>query len=144
MPDVNPCIPDVLNPGDVQVYSPDAAATWTALYDDYFGPSATLSSCGGGAGGTGCHGSTASQGYSVSHFLCPMTGDAKTACWKGMTSSGDGGANLIERPFNDGGLGTILCQNYCLGIMPLDCNYYFTPADMQRIQNWVSAGAKND
>ncbi len=141
IPDSNPCVPDGLNSPDVRVYPLDAGPTWSALYHDFFGPTG-LAGCAGMVGS--CHGSTAAHGYTVSGFLCPTGEDASAACWAGMTSKGDGGANILTPPFNDGGLGTILCQNICVGIMPDGCTYYFTPDDMQRIQDWVRSGAPDN
>jgi hypothetical protein len=63
---------------------------------------------------------------------------------------GDGGANLI-RPdaafTGDAGdeLSAILCQDDGnVGVMPLECSYIFTPVDLERIGDWVTAGAKDN
>jgi hypothetical protein len=138
--DVNPCLADGYNAPGTPQFAVEAGTTWSSLYRDYFGPGGTAS-C---SGGSNCHGSEAGAGFMSSGFLCPH-GDAAAACWAGMTHDGDGGPNIVgDVSFNDGGLGTILCQNYCLGQMPNGCTYYFTPNDMARIAAWVSGGAKDD
>ncbi len=140
LPDVNPCQPDV---SAEKVFPANSGATWSALYADFFGPKGQASCGGGGTEGGDCHGSVTQHGYMASNFLCPLEGDASAECWKGMTSKGDGGANLVDVQF-DAGLGGLLCQNYCVGIMPLNCTYYFSPDDMSRIHAWVKAGGKDD
>ncbi len=117
----------------------------------YFGNLATA----GCAGDGNCHGGTDQPGYQVSMFLCP-SGDASAACYAGITSPLDGGAGLIlpDASFNTDFLSQILCTTDGGGEMPEGwsaqqclfdgCNYEFTPTDMQRIANWVAAGAPNN
>jgi len=89
-------------------------------------------------------------GYGRSHFLCPAEDGGSALCYQGITSLGDGGANLI-RPdaafTGDAGdeLSAILCQDDGnVGVMPLECSYIFTPVDLERIGDWVTAGAKDN
>jgi len=134
-------------PGDggdaapVPVFTLDAGATWSALYRDYFGPTGVASCAGDG----NCHGGTSQRGYQVSQYLCPPSG-GKAGCFAGITSQGDGGANLIlpDASFSDDLLSQILCQGQGVGMMPLGCTYTFTPVDMTRIGDWVAAGAQDN
>jgi len=132
---------DAADAAPVPVFTLDAGTTWTALYRDYFGPTGVASCAGDGA----CHGDTSQPGYLVSRYLCP-TGNEPAKCYAGMTSTGDGGANLIvpDASFSDDLISQILCQDDGTGIMPLYCSYYFTTVDMQRIADWVAAGAKDN
>jgi hypothetical protein len=123
------------------VFSLDAGTTWSSLYRDYFGPSGVASCAGNGA----CHGGTSQPGYQTSGFLCPA-GDASQGCYASMTSVGDGGADLVEPgvSFASDELSQVLCQSDGTGIMPLYCTYYFTTVDIERIGDWVNAGAKDN
>ena len=123
------------------VFTLDAGTTWRSLYRDYFGP-AGVASCAGPAA-SDCHGSTSQMGYQMSYFLCPF-GDASSACYAGFTS---GAAPLVEpdASFSDDTLSYDLCQlTPSEGTMPFGCTYYFTPVDMERIGDWVNAGAKDN
>lgn len=127
---------------DVPVYTLDAGVTWHSLYADYFGPSG-VASC---SRGTICHGSTSEDGYKGSHhFLCP--GDASAECYERITSTGDGGVNVITpgASFSEDDLSEVLCQMHgTIGSMPLGCVYDFTPTDVERISAWIAGGAKNN
>jgi hypothetical protein len=123
----------------VPVFTLDAGVTWTALYRDYFGPIGVASCAGNG----NCHGSTSELGYMVSSYLCPPT---KAACYAGITSMGDGGADLIapDASFGSDYLSQVLCQTSGVGQMPLYCSYTFTAVDIQRIQDWIAAGRQDN
>jgi hypothetical protein len=119
----------------------DAGATWSALYRDYFGTTG-VASCAGS--GSECHGSPDSDAYVVSGYLCPPH-DAG-ACYESFTSQSSTGSGFIV---GDGGWGAsplpyILCQCNGMGYMPYACCYTFQAVDMQRIADWVNAGATND
>jgi hypothetical protein len=122
------------------VFTLDAGTTWSSLYRDYFGP-AGVASCAGAAAGD-CHGSTTQLGYEGSDFLCP-TGDASAACYAGFKSAG---ANLLDpdASFADDPVSDVLCQAGAVGTMPLGCPYVFTPVDIERISDWVNAGAPDN
>ncbi len=126
----------------------EAGSTWQSLYRDYFGNLATA----GCAGDGNCHGGTDQFGFQASGFLCPA-GDASATCYRGLTSPIDGGVVFIlpDASFRNDFLSQILCTTDGGGAMPEGwsaqqclfdgCNYEFTPTDMQRIANWVSASA---
>ena len=128
----------------VPTFTLDAGSTWTALYRDYFGNPATASCAGDG----NCHGSATQTGAMNSNYVCPP-GDPQ-ACWAGITSYGDGGADLVQpdASFTGDLLEQVLCKVDDAGnpvgdgMMPLFCSYNFTPVDMQRIQDWVARGAQ--
>ena len=124
------------------VFTIEAGTTWSSLYRDYFGPAGQASCAGDG----NCHGSVSEPGYARSHFLCPTDGGL-TQCYAGMTSLGDGGANLVlpAGGFSADELNMILCQDDGnVGVMPLECSYIFTPIDIERIADWVNAGAQDN
>jgi hypothetical protein len=132
---------DASDAADARVFSLDAGSTWTDLFRDYFGPAGVASCAGDGE----CHGSKTQMGYDTSHFLCPPGN--RVGCWKGMTSWGDGGANLIEpdASFDADYLHQILCKaDGTGGAMPYMCSYSFTAVDMARIGAWVGSGAPDN
>ena len=125
--------------------------TWTSLYADYFGGSATCSL------NSGCHGTTDDQagGYQVSHYVCPKNN--KDACFAGIT---DPGAQFrrgqpdsfplvnVGKP-NESGLFKILRKvngdtSGGGNRMPQSPTCYFSEADISRILKWMGDGAKND
>jgi hypothetical protein len=126
---------------DAPVFTAAAGAKWTDLYRDYFGPSG-VASCAGTVGN--CHGGTSDHGYAASGFLC-TSGD-QSGCYASLTSTADGGPDLIEpdASFNDDSLSQVLCQCNGAGSMPYGCCYIFSATDLERIQDWIAAGAQND
>ncbi len=122
------------------VFTLEAGTTWTSLYRDYFGP-AGVATCVGAAAGD-CHASPSDLGYQMSYFLCPA-GDAGAACYTSFTSPYanllDPDASFVEDPVSD-----VLCQPGPIGTMPLNCTYVFTSVDIERIADWVNAGAPDN
>jgi hypothetical protein len=140
---------------DVPVFTLDAGTTWSSLYRDYFGPSGVASCAGTGLYKGQCHGETTGTGYENScsimkHcFYCP-DGDASTACWASLVSTGDGGANVITPggTFSADYLSGVLCSSTSppegVYAMPYSGAYCFGAVDLERIADWVNAGAKNN
>ena len=142
---------DASDASDARVDAPpaftlEAGVTWNSLYRDYFGTSgrATCSKQGY------CHGSTSENGYMSSGYLCPG-GDASAECYMGITSAG---AALItpDASLAHDFLSIELCQTDASvgGSMPTggslanQCAYIFTPTDLQRIADWIAAGAQDN
>jgi len=126
-------------------FSLEAGVTWQALYRDYFGPAGRASCQGDGH----CHGGTSEIGFEGSGFLCPAS-DAGAACFMSITSTGDDSADLItpDASFTSDQISSVLCQdNATVGQMPTGgdlgngCAYSFTTVDIQRIADWIAAGA---
>jgi hypothetical protein len=128
---------DVIEPS----FAIDAGSTWSALYRDYFGSSG-VASCAGSTGN--CHGQPDAAGVAMSQYLCPPHDAA--ACYAGFTLQGSSGPSLIDGDagFDAGPLPDLLCTCGGIGNQPLGCCYVFQPVDMDRIANWVNAGAKGD
>lgn len=122
-------------------------ATWTGLYDDFFGP-AGKASC----GKSGCHskdgddGETATKAAGKPGFVCRPD---KNDCYARMVGAG---LAITSVPAGATGESAILhvslrhTRSDCKarGNMPLDKSYTFTAADMKRVRLWLEAGAKND
>jgi hypothetical protein len=125
--------------------------SWTALYCDFFGPTAK-GSCSGGAGfESNCHGRDDSAGTMASKFKCGLT---KDECWAG-TTTGDadmmgtvGSMTKLERTLRRDVCKTTPMAPECrqpYNNMPLQPGTVtFTDDDLARIRAWVAAGAKND
>ncbi len=136
--------------------SAQPAATWTYLYNAYFGNSAT-----GGCGSSKiiCHQSPTDSGATVgpvndagqpvppSGFVC---GTTAAACYEGMTKtatpplvSASDAANptmaLLYRALYTGGNAGSASDN-----MPETQLYYFHPSDLALIAQWIQDGAKNN
>lgn len=108
------------------------------LYADYFGNPARASCAGSGS----CHGADNQRGAQDSSFVCPA-GD-KDACYTSLVSRA---ADLV----NAGDPTTSVLLTKVLrradgtgGNMPQSPGYAFTVTDLQRISDWIAAGAKND
>ncbi len=127
----------------------NAPTTWTSLYTDYFGGSATCSL------ESGCHGSDTAGGYQVSHYLCPK--DDKDGCFAGISDPGAAFQRGQPASFplvnvakpSESGLYKILrkVNGDTSGLgnrMPQSPTCYFSEADMSRILKWMGDGAKND
>jgi hypothetical protein len=133
----------------------EGAATWTALYTDYFGPTgkANCSSL-----STSCHTSTSDTGGGTSGFLCITS---KDSCWQSMTmGTGCDEAGVVmpcpivptggtQDPTTTG-LYKNLHKTDGTGNMPLygatakTKGYVFTPTDVARITQWIKEGAQDN
>lgn len=143
--------PEVFTPpGPTEDSFADAGpTTWRGLYRDFFGRNA-VSSC---AAPGGCHAAAGQSGAGASSFIC---GDVDT-CWQTMRTARHPRKNvaLVEdtaiadpasaqlfkvvrfvRP--DGALVT----NESMPLTPSD--FAFQPAQIERMQAWIRAGARND
>ncbi len=112
--------------------------TFDELYADYFGNPARASCAGNGS----CHGADNQRGSQDSSFVCPA-GD-KNACYTSLVSAA---ADLV----NPGDAKTSILLTKVLrradgtgGNMPQSPGYAFSDTDLQRISDWIDAGAKND
>jgi hypothetical protein len=144
------------DPTTLQVESPDAggAATWTVLYETYFGPSGSAP-C---SAMPGCHRLANEIGAEFSGFVC---GDTKDACWQGLTMGlmSDAGQSQIAILAPDagdpatttfwsslhketgGGLGNMPCGNAAAACPATSASYTFTSADLALIRQWFQMGA---
>jgi hypothetical protein len=106
------------------------------LYRDYFGPTAR-SSCAGTVGN--CHGTADGRGaMSSGGYVC---GPTPAACWQGMTQAG----LLADTDPSTNGLLAVLRRCDGSRFMPKQpTDFYFYAADLQRIKDWLAAGAPND
>lgn len=114
-------------------------ASWAELYRDYFGPEGK-GSC---ASNVACHVPIkGAMGFEQSGFGCPD----KDGCWASLTAQGDGG--VLLQPFNGAPskLEWSLRKEVAVGRndMPSNSCQTFTKGDVQRIRDWMAAGAKND
>ena len=105
------------------------------LYRDYFGPTAK-SSCAGTTGN--CHGSADALGAIGSGgYVCGATADA---CWQGMKTAGLTDTNAGSNPML-----AVLRRCDGSGSMPQQpTSFYFYADDLQRIKDWLAAGALDD
>jgi hypothetical protein len=118
------------------------AATWTALYNDYFGPS--------------CHTASDQTGGGTSGFVCA---GSKDACWQSMTMGT--GCDFAVKPCpivpsggthdpTTTGLYKNLHKTDGTGSMPQFGatmrmkGYVFTPTDLARIAQWIKEGAQDN
>jgi hypothetical protein len=118
--------------------------TFSALYNDFFGPNGRASCA---AGGT-CHGAKGQDGEIASGgYICAPD---QTACHDTMVSAT---LKLTEIPAGKKGSDAILYNSLrhknelgqTLGNMPFSPkDFLFTADDMKRIQTWLENGAKND
>jgi hypothetical protein len=111
---------------------------WSDLYRDFFGPTATAS-CAGTVGQ--CHGEASGLGAQASAFVCA---GGVSGCYQGMTLPAAGLVSDQSNPTGSTLYGTL--RKTCGGgIMPkVPATYFFSPADMERISDWISAGAPNN
>jgi hypothetical protein len=125
---------------------------WTDLYNDFFGASTGAASCAGTPGQ--CHMLPNDLGSGFSGFTCGTTQDS---CWMGMTVGNCASALVKPCPIvpsggsaapTSTGLHINLHQSDATGTitgtMPLGDTYTFTPADMARIDAWITEGAQNN
>jgi hypothetical protein len=140
-----------------------ACATWSYLYQCYFGPSGIAGCSARGL----CHGHSGDQGAQIGGFLC---GGSKDGCWQGMTHPMPGFATLVPSTpmrFDQTQLWNVLHKEGKPGVpeknnllfdnMPLSgmatqtlseldslASYTFTDADKACLEAWWNAGAKDD
>jgi hypothetical protein len=126
------------------------AATWTALYNDYFGPTgaANCSSI-----SSMCHASRDDTGGGTSGFVCATS---KESCWQSATMSTDCASAAKPCPIVPSGGTQDLTQVGLyknlrpMGTMPLFGattrmkGYVFTPTDLARIAQWIKEGAQDN
>lgn len=113
-----------------------AQATWTSLFDVYFGPSG-VAAC---SGGSTCHNSMDQTGAVASNFICPD----KESCFQSLTGTSSlvrsqDGANpsatpLLHKLRTPGGSGS----------MPSNSTFTFQPQDFDVIESWIAKGAPDD
>lgn len=112
--------------------------TWAELYADYFG-----STSHGACAGTGaCHGDATQSGAQNSNFVCPL--NDKDDCYTSMVSAS---AALIQtsNPANSPLITQVLRHSDgSVGNMPLTPPCSFSSTDLQRITDWITAGAQDD
>jgi hypothetical protein len=122
------------------------SSSWTDLYTCFFGPTGKASCS---AQGT-CHGDPSQTGALSSGFVC---GTSKDACWQGMTQGTCNASTIPPCPivpaggtasFKSTGLYNNLAKVGGGGNMPQNGSYLFTQADLARIAQWITDGAKND
>jgi hypothetical protein len=115
--------------------------TWTGLYQDFFGAAPPGPGCSGTAGS--CHGADGDPGAGASHFVC---GASKGACYAGITNKDAALVDTGNPPAS--GLITIIRHSQdgvTTGSMPQQPSTYVFSADaIKRIEDWMTAGAKND
>jgi hypothetical protein len=116
-----------------------APTTWTELYASYFGPSGVASCAGNGT----CHGDMSQLGYMSSGFLCP---NDQTQCYSGFVGPS---AGLLVPPGAFDGMYIYKVLRKTVGTnlgtpMPKSPPYAFTPADLDKLQSWITAGAMNN
>jgi hypothetical protein len=157
-------------PPNVEVQRPDGGGhTWTDLYRDFFGPTGVASCAGNGH----CHGDPSQPGAQASFYVCaPPASDAgvaptaeagsnadaalaadavasepdsfaaaRAACLDSMKSAGLVAAGTA---FSDSRLYSVLRKESGGGYMPQSPPYSFSADDIQRMTDWVAAGANND
>ena len=112
------------------------AATWTSIYADALAPAAKAS-C---TGGSTCHSSLAQAGGTVSNFICTdkagcyasLKGDSRLV--RAQDTANPAASPLVRELRKAGGVGK----------MPKDSPFVFQTEDIQRIEDWIAAGAKDD
>jgi hypothetical protein len=112
------------------------AATWSALYADYFGPNGAAS-C---TSRTSCHGSADQAGAIESHYVC---GSTQSECYAGITNA-DAKLLTAGTTFDKTTLYRVLRKVKGGGVMPKAPRYVFVDIDLKRLSDWYAAGAKND
>lgn len=144
------------------------AATWTCLYEDYFGPSGQAS-C---TAQSSCHGTSGQAGAQVSGFVC---GPSKEECWQGMTQgvaldaggifcpivctgtcSQTGSAcptdptqqelyqDIHKAQGGSGQLNNMPCGGNLTTCPASGATYTFTSDDLSRISTWIQQGAQDN
>jgi hypothetical protein len=123
------------------------SSTWTDLYTCFFGPTGRASCSSQGT----CHGDPSQTGALSSGFVC---GTSKDECFKGMSDGTYCSVNTIPpcpivpangtSSFASTGLYRNLAKVGGGGNMPQNGSYLFTKADLARIAQWITDGAKND
>jgi hypothetical protein len=111
---------------------------WSDLYADYFGPTAPAS-CAGTVGQ--CHGEGSGLGAQASGFVCS---GGVTGCYQSLTDPSNG---LVGQPSDPTGstLYATLRKACGGGVMPkVPADFYFSAADMARIDDWLAAGTPDN
>lgn len=119
---------------------PEAGAakghTWPDLYRDYFGPTGAASCAGNGT----CHGDANQPGAQASNYVCGPDSDG---CYDGITSPRAGllmKGDTTSDPKSTS-LYAILRKKCGTGSMPKSPPFAFDAGDIQRIVDWLRAGA---
>jgi hypothetical protein len=109
---------------------------WTDLYRDYFGPTGKASCAGDGT----CHGDKDQEGAVNSGYVCGHDADT---CYTGITSPSAGLVMVGDTTTDPKSttLYAILRKKCGGGIMPRKPAYAFDAPDIQRIVDWLRAGA---
>jgi hypothetical protein len=112
--------------------------TWAELYADYFGNPNRAGCAGNGT----CHGDATQIGAQSSNYVCPV--NDKDSCYQSITSNA---AALVQS--GDPGNSALTTQvlrhaDGSVGNMPKTPAYGFSALDLQRINDWITAGAPND
>lgn len=112
--------------------------TWAELYADYFGNLDRVGCAGNGS----CHGDATQAGSQNSSFVCPV-GDA-TSCFTSITSAT--AALVVAGDATNSALTTQVLRHAdgSAGNMPKNPPCAFSAIDLQRINDWITAGATND
>jgi len=115
-----------------------AGSSWEALYTDYFGNPGRASCAGNGS----CHGDANQAGAKSSAFVCDAAD--RNACYASLVSTA---ASLVVA--KNAASSPLLTQvlrhaDGSSGNMPKSPPYGFTATDLQRISDWINAGAPND
>ena len=109
---------------------------WTDLYRDYFGPAGKASCAGDGT----CHGDDTQAGAKASDYICGHDADT---CYTGITSPRAGlvvAGDTTTDPKSTS-LYAILRKKCGGGSMPRKPEFAFDAPDIQRIVDWMHAGA---
>jgi hypothetical protein len=122
-------------------FDANEGTNWTSLYNDFFGPSG-VASCAGTVGQ--CHGEASGLGAQASNYVCA---GGVTGCYQGITNSAAGLVTVGDT--TDSPLTSTLyltLRKACGGgTMPKQpANFFFSAADMQRIADWIGAGAPDN
>jgi len=109
------------------------------LYRDYFGPTGAASCAGTGQ----CHGDSSQPGAQASAFVC---GPVATSCYQGMIAGSLITAGDTTTAPEDTLLWATIRKCSGGGTMPESPpeTYSFDSASLQRIHDWLAAGAPND
>jgi hypothetical protein len=119
-----------------------AGTTWTALYRDFFGPTAPASCAGSGA----CHGSSEASGADGSNgYVCASRDGCRASMLSvetGLVQASDADApekstlvDVLRRRSANGGT---------VGSMPKSSTYVFSDESIARVEAWIRNGAPDD
>ena len=112
--------------------------SWAELYSDYFGNPGRAACAGNGS----CHGDANQPGSQNSNYVCAL--NDKDGCYNSITSA-TAALVLTNDPTNSPLTTQVLRHaDGSAGNMPKSPPYAFTTSALQRIQDWIKAGAPND